>query len=160
MDLGEPEENRGTPAPSRGRGPATGLLDLDTLATPSERSGRGRHPGVSALLVALLEEAIGCFLAGVATRDARRRNEAVRAEQWSLSRDSTSLFAFEMVCQALDLDAASLRTEILRQVRAHTAAPERQRRRHEVSRNDRRLEWVAKPRKRSSRRARAAKGNR
>jgi hypothetical protein len=71
--------------------------------------------GSRGLMLAVLEEAIQC-LAGDARATARRRRtrEASRARQWILTRDPSSLFSFENICAALDLEADALREALLR----------------------------------------------
>ena len=118
------------------------LIDRVSASLPPEGARRRLRTGVHALLVALLEEAISCLLGGVGTRDSRRLAEARRAEQWFRSRDATSLFAFESVCNALDLEVGPLRSEILRQANELVEPPSRQRRSHAVPRRRRRLEYL------------------
>lgn len=123
---------------------------VDLVVLPSQIQGaRGTPPsGVPALLVAMLEEAIASLMAGGRSQDSRRRAEALRAERWIRSRDTSFPFAFESVCHALEIDGEALRNEILRQVARPQVGPNRARRRHEVPRGDRRIECLDPPRRR------------
>jgi hypothetical protein len=143
----ERDETGAGPPPEARRG-LDGDVLVDLVVLPAQIAGlRGPLSGVPALLVAMLEEAIATLLAGARTRDPRRRAEAARAERWFRSRDVSYAFAFESVCHALDLDAEALRREILRQLAQPATGPARARRRHEVPRGDRRLEYVPAPRR-------------
>lgn len=115
----------------------------DTVILPAQIESRPRAlpPGVAALMVAVLEEAIGCLFRKGAEGTAGRA-EALRAERWIRSNDTSFPFAFESICHALAIDAASLRDAILRET-ARPDTPLRARRRHEVPRRDRRLETLS-----------------
>lgn len=130
--------------PSRGSGRVAADILSDLVVLPGQLDGLRGAPvsGVKALLVALLEEAIACLFSGVRTENAHVRAEAVRAERWIRSRDTSWSFAFESVCDVLDLDAEALRAQILRESANLSRKPARARRRHEVPRGDRRLEYV------------------
>jgi hypothetical protein len=138
------EDGAGLPSRASGRAAADFLAELVVL--PAQLEGLRAAPlsGVKTLLVALLEEAIACLFAGIGNTQARA--EAVRAERWIRSRDTSFAFAFESICDALDLDAEALRQQILRQSAGAAKKPARARRRHEVPRGDRRLEHLPEPR--------------
>jgi hypothetical protein len=140
------EDAGGLPPRASDRADADFLSGLVVL--PAQLDGlRGAPPsGVKALLVALLEEAIACLFAGIRTENTQSRAEAVRAERWIRSRDTSFAFAFESVCDVLDLDAEALRQQVLRQSASTVKKPARARRRHEVPRGDRRLEYLPAPR--------------
>jgi hypothetical protein len=136
----------GLPSRGGGRVDADVLFDLVVLPAQLEALRGAPRTGVKALLVALLEEAIACLLAGIRTENAHARAEGARAERWIRSHDTSFPFAFESVCDALDLDAETLRRQILLQSASAVKQPARARRRHEVPRGDRRLEFLPAPR--------------
>jgi hypothetical protein len=114
---------------------AAALVENILLPAQLERAGGPLRSGVPALLVAVIEEAIGCLLARGRGRD--ETTAAIHAERWIRSRDASFLFAFENVCDALHVDPERLRRTILEQVRASSSRPTRARRRHEVPRSRR-----------------------
>ncbi len=93
-----------------------GFDDFDASAASPE--GRDSHPldgGSRGLMLAVLEEAIQCLVGDArATANQRRAREASRARQWILTRDPSSLFSFESICAALELEAGALREALLR----------------------------------------------
>lgn len=66
------------------------------------------------LMLAVLEEAILTFQAGLVSSCAQRRRRGHEAAEWLRNRDSDSLFAFENVCSVLGLDASYVRMGIQR----------------------------------------------
>jgi hypothetical protein len=114
------------------------LLELVVLPAQLERLPGRKRSGVPALLVAMIEEAIACLMAG--GRDPESRAAAIHAERWIRSRDASFLFAFESVCHALDVDPQRLRRTILQQVGGISSLrATRARLRHEVIRPRRRI---------------------
>lgn len=116
---------------------AAALVESVLLPAQLERPEGPLRSGVPALLVAVIEEAIGCLLARGRGRD--EAAAAIHAERWIRSRDASFLFAFENVCDALQVDPERLRRTILEQVRAPSSQATRTRRRHEVPRRRRRI---------------------
>jgi hypothetical protein len=90
-----------------------------------------RMTGERRLMIAVLEDGVRCVLKLAASRDPLQRGLAAEAEEWIRSTDRSRLFAFENVCQALDLDPDYVRDGILKNARtcgsacARTAAPDR-----------------------------------
>lgn len=76
------------------------------------------------LMLAVLEDAVGAFQKYVHIPNRRARRLFVEAEEWFESRDSSSPFTFEMVCQALGLEAEYLRRGLHRWRQGQVAAPE------------------------------------
>ena len=72
------------------------------------------------LLAAVLDEALTCYRRYALARDEHGRALFAETEEWFRSDDHTSVFAFESVCDALDLDAAYVRRG-LRQWREQAA---------------------------------------
>jgi hypothetical protein len=66
------------------------------------------------LMLAVLEEAILTFQAGLVSSCPQRRRRGHEAGEWFRNRDFDSLFAFENVCSVLGLDASYVRTGVRR----------------------------------------------
>ena len=80
---------------------------------------RRRHviEGESKLLIAVLEDAIRLYLRNMNATGGERRREFVEVSSWFASPDapvanSPSVFSFESLCAALDIDAARLRDRL------------------------------------------------
>jgi hypothetical protein len=77
----------------------------------------GPWPGRAAeperrLLAAVLEDAIACYKRPVRRHNRESRRAFHEAREWLNSHDRDTLFAFENVCDALGLDADSVRSRI------------------------------------------------
>lgn len=89
------------------------LLPEQWFERSSSRSSRMlRLSPVQSLMLAVLEDAIACYDDRDDTRPERRRL-AHQAGDWLRSRDTRWLFAFETVCEHLDLEASSVRHRVL-----------------------------------------------
>ena len=78
------------------------------------------------LLAAVLDEALTCYRRYALARDEHGRALFAETEEWFRSDDHTSVFAFESVCDALDLDSAYVRRGLRRwREQAALAAPQR-----------------------------------
>ena len=75
------------------------------------------------LMFAVLTDAIECFRRHISTKSRRGQKIFAEAENWISSRDELSLFSFEHVCEALDLDSGYLRTGLMRWRADQQAAP-------------------------------------
>jgi hypothetical protein len=89
-----------------------GLLQPDVML-PAQffRALRGReaHGGERRLIIAVLEDAINCFQKHLFAGDNRSRRLFHDAENWIMSMDRDSPFAFENICEFLSLDAEYIR---------------------------------------------------
>jgi hypothetical protein len=98
-----------------------GLLEPDVML-PAQffRALRGpeAHGGERRLIIAVLEDAINCFQKNLFARDKRSRRLFCDAENWVVSRDRESPFAFENICEFLSLDAQYIRQGLYRWARA------------------------------------------
>jgi hypothetical protein len=98
-----------------------GLLEPDVML-PAQffRALRGReaHGGERRLIIAVLEDAINCFQKNLFARDNRSRRLFYDAENWVMSLDRDSPFAFENICEFLSLDAGYIRQGLCRWARA------------------------------------------
>lgn len=65
------------------------------------------------LILAVLEDGIGCFQKYVFARDSRSKNLFRDAEDWILEQDSDWFFSFENICGLLGVDAAYLREGLM-----------------------------------------------
>lgn len=84
------------------------------LAGLGRLTGNGSlPPGETALMRAVLEDAILCFLGLAKRRRIDARILAREAEYWIRSQDLESPFSFDNVCHVLGLAAESTRREIL-----------------------------------------------
>ena len=66
------------------------------------------------LMLAILEDAVGCFRNGLNVRDHRRRELSKDSEAWIREENGDRLFSFEHVCDILGVDARSIRNELLK----------------------------------------------
>lgn len=66
------------------------------------------------LMLAVLEDAIICFQRNVAATHPKGRELFKEAEEWLLSTDSSWLYSFENICDALSFDPAYLREGLVR----------------------------------------------
>ena len=56
------------------------------------------------LMYAVLEDALSCYRQYAGSRLPRTRQLHQEAREWVASEDRTSLFAFQSICEALDID--------------------------------------------------------
>jgi hypothetical protein len=56
------------------------------------------------LMLAVLEDAVMCFQDNLFTRDKKKRQLFMEVEQWLFEEQSDRLFAFETLCQTLNLN--------------------------------------------------------
>lgn len=106
-------ERRGAPLDER----ALAIFQPDVLIEPQYLSTyRGRfHLGPEhVLMLAVLQDAVGCFQEHATAACKRRLAMHRDAEQWILSSDRSYLFSFECVCEALGYDADYMRQGLLR----------------------------------------------
>jgi hypothetical protein len=115
-------------------------LSLTGLGGGEPRSGD--ISGVRALMLAVLEDAVRCYLES-------DREVADEAELWTRSRLRSWPFAFDVVCEALSLDADAVRAALRRMKEASGSRPPIARR---LRRNGRTAgKMVLRERKRRSR---------
>jgi hypothetical protein len=69
--------------------------------------------GPRGLMLALLEDGIRCFFEDRNHPSLERRRAGRQAEAWIRLQDSSWPFSFENICQFLELDADSLREQLL-----------------------------------------------
>src|SRR5262249_47071293 len=87
------------------------LKELDPV--DPTRSNPNPNCGERALLRAVLQDAVLC-LTGQGVPKRERARVAAEARQWMLSRSRRWLFAFESICDVLDINAEYLRDKLLR----------------------------------------------
>lgn len=75
--------------------------------------------GERKLMLAVLEDAIECYLNNMRAPSRRRRLLYYAARDWINARGKKGLFAFETLCEALDLDPQALREMLARVSRPH-----------------------------------------
>src|SRR5437879_2986841 len=89
-----------------------GLVQPDTLL-PSQYFDRvrrrGQYNGERRLMIAILEDAVDVYRKQAGARDARGQQLFLEAEEWFDDTDRTRLYAFENICDVLDLEADYLR---------------------------------------------------
>jgi hypothetical protein len=64
-------------------------------------------------MLAVLEDAIGCFQNFVCATTTDRRNGFLEAEKWFNEEESEWIFSFENICDVLRLDPQYLRQELI-----------------------------------------------
>ncbi len=65
---------------------------------------KGQFDGERRLMIAVLEDAVHCFMKQIHTTDPKGHQLFLDAEEWITADDRTWFFAFENVCETLDLD--------------------------------------------------------
>jgi len=65
------------------------------------------------LLVALLRDAIDCYLRDCCTENRHRKSSFREAEEWFFSTDDYGVFSLENVCDVLDINAGYIRRSLL-----------------------------------------------
>jgi hypothetical protein len=66
------------------------------------------------LMLAVLEDAVICFQENLFTRDKKKRQLFLETEQWIFEERSNRLFAFDNLCQAVDLNPRYIRRGLRR----------------------------------------------
>lgn len=74
------------------------------------------------LMLAVLQDAVGCFQEHAQTTCKRKQAMHRDAEEWILNRDQVYPFSFENVCEALGYDAEYLRKGLIRWKEAAVAS--------------------------------------
>ena len=70
---------------------------------------KGQFDGERRLMIAVLEDAVNCFMKQLHAIDPKARQLFLDAEEWITADDRTWFFAFENVCDTLDLDPEYVR---------------------------------------------------
>jgi len=65
------------------------------------------------LMLAVLEDGLGCFQQNLFANRPRDKTRFQEAEEWILEESRHWLFSFEIVCEALDINADYLRSKLL-----------------------------------------------
>ena len=84
-----------------------GFLQPDTILPAQffqSLRTKGRFDGERRLMIAVLEDAVNCFMKQLHATDPKARQLFLDAEEWITADDRTWFFAFENVCDTLDLD--------------------------------------------------------
>lgn len=107
------------------------------------RRGRRELDGERKLMLAVLEDAIQCYLSNIDAKTLQGRLLFHEARDWMRYRSSNGLFAYETLCEALGINADRLLSALERRRRGVLEArlPARQRL------------WTARPRKHERKRA-------
>jgi len=71
---------------------------FQSLRTKSQFNGERR------LMIAVLEDAVNCFMKQLHATDPKARQLFLEAQEWITADDRTWFFAFENVCDTLDLN--------------------------------------------------------
>ncbi len=106
-------------------GSGGGLFEPDILL-PNQyfaafRRGRAVE-GERRLMLAVLEDAVDSYRKYALARDPREQACFLEAREWFVSTDRSWLFAFENICDVLEMNAEYLRTGLDKWRRALTAA--------------------------------------
>jgi hypothetical protein len=110
-------------------GSGAGLFEPDILLPNQNFAAfrRGRAvEGERRLMLAVLEDAVDSYRKHAIARDPREQACFLEAREWFLSDDRSWLFAFENICDVLEMNADYLRSGLDKWRRARTAAAMRQ----------------------------------
>jgi hypothetical protein len=109
---------------------------LDDILLPQQFfppvDGLRRISGISALLYAILEDAVACLQKKRLSTNYRARRVAVEAEEWLFTDDYHWPFSFLNICAVLGLDPAYLRLGLQRWRRQQRTCPQKNHRRTQV----------------------------
>ena len=72
------------------------------------------------LMLAVLKDAIDCYLKYVSAKQRRARKLSNEAEEWFFSNEDDWLYSFQSVCDILKLDPDYIRGALLRYKQQHT----------------------------------------
>jgi hypothetical protein len=86
---------------------------LPTQFFQSLRS-KGRFDGERRLMIAVLEDAVNCFMKQLHATDPKARQVFLDAEEWIVTEDPAWFFSFDNVCHTLDLDPEYVREGLLK----------------------------------------------
>src|SRR6185295_8323989 len=75
---------------------------------------KGQYDGERRLMIAILEDAVNCFMKQLHATDPKARQLYLDAEEWISAEDPSWFFSFENVCNTLDLNPAYLREGLLK----------------------------------------------
>ena len=84
-----------------------GVLASQFLSSPN-----GLPEAERSLMVAVLEDAVRCFLGYCGTADRKKRLLYKDAEAWFRSTEHSGLYTFDNICTVLDIDPAGLRRRL------------------------------------------------
>ncbi|MBI3000232.1 MAG: hypothetical protein HYY46_17545 [Deltaproteobacteria bacterium] len=86
-------------------------VESEYLETQRRRSV---HEGAIGLMLAILEDAVNCYMKYAAAKDRRGGQQFKEAEEWIFERHSAWLFSFENICEILGIDPEYVRHGLLR----------------------------------------------
>ena len=89
-----------------------GLGDLLPAQYYDVVAGRRLSDGVRDLMLAVLEDAIRCYLTNLAAKTVRRRGLFDEARQWIETRGDREPFSFESICETFDIDPDAVRRQL------------------------------------------------
>lgn len=75
---------------------------------------KGRFDGERRLMIAVLEDAVNCFMKQLHATDPKARQLFLDAEEWIATEDPAWFFSFDNVCHALDLNPEYLREGLVK----------------------------------------------
>ncbi len=75
---------------------------------------KGKFDGERRLMIAVLEDAVNCFMKQIHAIDPKARQLYQDAEEWIMADDRTWFFGFGNVCDTLDLDSDYLREGLVK----------------------------------------------
>ncbi len=106
-----------------------GRLNIDSVFLGNVWKRRIRS-GEERLMLALLQDAVGCFFKYMRAGNRTGKETFADAETWILKKDSDRIFSFENVCALLGLSPSCLRAELrrrkaLKRARRHDARGEK-----------------------------------
>jgi hypothetical protein len=84
---------------------------------------RNRLEGAHRLALAVLEDAVECYLKNMNAKSRQRRILFYEVQNWMNDKNRVGMFSYETLCETVGLDAKSLRTALKRQLKRQPQNP-------------------------------------
>jgi hypothetical protein len=93
------------------------LFYPDTIAAPEYFEGLSPKTSLDPtkkLMLAIVEDALKCFLANVSAHGGKNKKLFDEAEQWIMAEESDEIFSFATICEVLGLNPQYVRRRLMR----------------------------------------------
>ena len=84
---------------------------------------RNRPEGAHSLALAVLLDAVECYLKNMNAKSRQRRILFYEVQDWMNGKNRDGVFSYETICETVGIDAKSLRTALKRQLKRQPQNP-------------------------------------